>query len=875
MRQSQTRPRLLLSLSASMPSSSQSPPPAPRRRASASPSRDAGVKGITRKVIRTLEGLGHPVLSEADDEADDEHEVARALEADAERRAGKQRALHPSTGGPQKKIDWEIPRKVFHSSIGFITLGLYLTPSMSPRTVALTLWAALAVIGPTDFVRLRVPAVERVYERALGFLMRESERHGTNGTLWYILGVNFALTFYPIDVATVAILIVRAAPERQPGSCATHRPLLPSLPWAGLPPPDRGGSPRVGARARSPVVLAYSVPARTRRLALGCPRVLVGSHSAPGGVVSSVRSVLGGETWLAGLRLWTPLAGLRVRRPTPARRRVPNSVSPRPLRREGSDADADADALVLASSEMVLCAQAGGDTVMMLRLGIADGVRVVLVLARDAGPLVLIRDAVPLVLARDASLLVPGVGVLHLGVTAHVSVSELCARPSPGALRLRRSAPPARRAWAVVLVLVLQGARGRLSARGDSCVCAGRFVCVSGGCPRPHVGLPHPPPRVWAVVLVLVLGARVFSFSGAWSAVGGRAFVCFRRMRFVLHGTSLCIVRALGRSCFRFLLVGVGVLHPGGTTDVSVSEVVGVSVLPTPTTTSGVGGRALSRSSFFAFSFFGRMFSFYSARSPMVGAARPGLSWADTAASTLGRMYGPRTPPLPASVSLAWLPAWVWVPGFLLVSPPAPPASIPQAKGVKAAKANGAIKANGVLIKENIRKSPRRLRLPFAPRKSTAGFLAACTTGALVALVFWAGVGASGWGGRGVSGVAEMRAVAEGNAGANAGYHSQYSIAGQYLRSEGGASLRRWVPEGVIGGLDVSMNAPGAQTTPARFGVSGWVGLVALVVFAGVVSGVAEALDLGGLDDNLTLPIISGGALMLFFRVWGWAVGAA
>ncbi|KAJ7457433.1 hypothetical protein FB451DRAFT_1183346 [Mycena latifolia] len=86
-----------------MPSSSQSPPPAPRRRASASPSRDAGVKGITRKVIRTLEGLGHPALSEADDEADDEHEVARALEADAERRAGKQRAVHPSAGGPQKK----------------------------------------------------------------------------------------------------------------------------------------------------------------------------------------------------------------------------------------------------------------------------------------------------------------------------------------------------------------------------------------------------------------------------------------------------------------------------------------------------------------------------------------------------------------------------------------------------------------------------------------------------------------------------------------------------------------------------------------------------------------------------------------------------
>ncbi|KAJ7666764.1 hypothetical protein DFH06DRAFT_984327, partial [Mycena polygramma] len=140
--------------------------------------------------------------ADADDEAEDE-EVAAALKAD--RRAGKQRALED--GAEVKKIDWEIPRKVFHSSIGFITLGLYLTPSMSPRTVTLVLWSALAVIAPTDVVRLRAPAVERVYERCLGFLMRESERTGTNGTLWYTLGVNFALTFYPIDVATVSILM--------------------------------------------------------------------------------------------------------------------------------------------------------------------------------------------------------------------------------------------------------------------------------------------------------------------------------------------------------------------------------------------------------------------------------------------------------------------------------------------------------------------------------------------------------------------------------------------------------------------------------------------------------------------------------------------
>lgn len=33
------------------------------------------------------------------------------------------------------------------------------------------------------------------------------DQHSTNGVIWYILGVNFALTFYPLDIATVAILM--------------------------------------------------------------------------------------------------------------------------------------------------------------------------------------------------------------------------------------------------------------------------------------------------------------------------------------------------------------------------------------------------------------------------------------------------------------------------------------------------------------------------------------------------------------------------------------------------------------------------------------------------------------------------------------------
>ncbi|KAF7305363.1 hypothetical protein HMN09_00788400 [Mycena chlorophos] len=449
-----------------MATPSQSPPPRRRtpRRASLSPARDGSVKVITRKVIRHLEGLGHLVEGDPDEEME-ESEVAAALRED--RRLGKL----PERASASKKIDWEIPRKVFHSSIGFLTTGLYLTPSISPRDVAVGLWAALAFIGPTDVVRLRNADVERLYERLLGFLMRESEKTGTNGTIWYILGVNFALTFYPIDVATVSILM------------------------AGLP-----------------------------------------------------------------------------------------SLAPE-----------------------------------------------------------------------------------------------------------------------------------------------------------------HP------------------TFVGSWLAV------------------------------LIFLLI--------------------------------------------AFSPFS-------------------LSWADTAASTIGRMYGPRTAPLPTSISLDWLPTWVWVPGFLLAAP------------LPVLHANGT--GNGY-VKENPKapKQARRMKLPFAPRKSMAGFMAACITGSLVAFMFWVGIA-----GMGLRGVAEMRAVAEGAQDMNTLYHSQYSIAGQYLRTEAGAWVRKWVPEGVIGGLAGAHDpTAGAKTTPARFGVEGWLGLAAVTVFAGVVSGIAEALDLGGMDDNLTLPIISGGALMAFFRVWGWMVG--
>ena len=113
---------------------------------------------------------------------------------------------------------------------GFLTLTLYVS-NQSPIPVIKSLSSALLFIGSCDYLRLRWPGPNskfaRVFERVAGFLMRESEKvcfdiyyfmlrgpamlirkqRTTNGVIWYILGVNFALLVYPIDIAAVAILM--------------------------------------------------------------------------------------------------------------------------------------------------------------------------------------------------------------------------------------------------------------------------------------------------------------------------------------------------------------------------------------------------------------------------------------------------------------------------------------------------------------------------------------------------------------------------------------------------------------------------------------------------------------------------------------------
>ncbi|KAF8553473.1 hypothetical protein OG21DRAFT_1414206 [Imleria badia] len=104
-------------------------------------------------------------------------------------------------------IDWEVPRKALHSSIGFLTIYLY-TSNGDPRRVIVALSSALAVLIPIDILRLRYPSLEYAFEKCVGILMRDSEKKTSNGVIWYVLGVDAVLMALPLDIAVVSVLIL-------------------------------------------------------------------------------------------------------------------------------------------------------------------------------------------------------------------------------------------------------------------------------------------------------------------------------------------------------------------------------------------------------------------------------------------------------------------------------------------------------------------------------------------------------------------------------------------------------------------------------------------------------------------------------------------
>ena len=101
----------------------------------------------------------------------------------------------------------EVPRKILHVSIGFLTIALYCTGRQSEQIhpVLLTL---LIPIAATDVIRHKWWQVNRLYIRCLGALMRESEVDGWNGVISYLLGAWIVLRFFPKDIGVMSVLLL-------------------------------------------------------------------------------------------------------------------------------------------------------------------------------------------------------------------------------------------------------------------------------------------------------------------------------------------------------------------------------------------------------------------------------------------------------------------------------------------------------------------------------------------------------------------------------------------------------------------------------------------------------------------------------------------
>ncbi|KAF2874638.1 hypothetical protein BDV95DRAFT_604799 [Massariosphaeria phaeospora] len=101
----------------------------------------------------------------------------------------------------------EIPRKILHVSIGFLSVFLYCRGYQRGQIhpVLLTL---LIPIAATDVIRHRYPSVNRFYIGCLGAFMRESEVDGWNGVISYLLGAWIVLRFCPKDVGVMSVLLL-------------------------------------------------------------------------------------------------------------------------------------------------------------------------------------------------------------------------------------------------------------------------------------------------------------------------------------------------------------------------------------------------------------------------------------------------------------------------------------------------------------------------------------------------------------------------------------------------------------------------------------------------------------------------------------------
>ncbi|KAI8148956.1 hypothetical protein BJV82DRAFT_653164 [Fennellomyces sp. T-0311] len=106
----------------------------------------------------------------------------------------------------QPKGSWEIPRKAFHLSIGFLVLYFY-KHGYDSSDIYPALVAFLSVVLVTEALRFSSHSFNVLYCKVMGPLMRKSEvATRINGVAYYLAGCIFALYVFPKDIGAISIV---------------------------------------------------------------------------------------------------------------------------------------------------------------------------------------------------------------------------------------------------------------------------------------------------------------------------------------------------------------------------------------------------------------------------------------------------------------------------------------------------------------------------------------------------------------------------------------------------------------------------------------------------------------------------------------------
>ncbi|KAK6461112.1 cytidylyltransferase family-domain-containing protein [Scheffersomyces coipomensis] len=104
-------------------------------------------------------------------------------------------------------VKHEIPRKLFHSSIGFVTLWLY-TLGFNHKALIPPIATISAGIFLNDIIRFQFPEINKSVVKFMWFIIRDKEVNQFNGTLWFTLGVLIVFTFLPKDISVMSVLLL-------------------------------------------------------------------------------------------------------------------------------------------------------------------------------------------------------------------------------------------------------------------------------------------------------------------------------------------------------------------------------------------------------------------------------------------------------------------------------------------------------------------------------------------------------------------------------------------------------------------------------------------------------------------------------------------